>query len=954
MIRPESERSFTLLALGIGCAILAGLSLYAMEQRSVQHKERDAVRATRITIEQVDHVFSLLSAAESGQRGYLLTGDVRALAPYHQAEKDLPTAVARLEELCAPLPGAAAKLKDIHSLAETKLRELQDTLRIAATDHLKGMDLVREHVAQQTITRLQEALATLREEQFRALQDTEQRERAAMDRASLFFLLGGIVGLILLGSALVFVWRDTRVIVQAQRLRTQARLVDLAPVMTRTLDGQILSWSEGYSRLTGYRGDVMVGKDFRAYLPAQANAEWETVRAGLIRDGQWSGEVRQQRQDGSEILTTSTLTLVQDSERAAPIVVDVATDITALRQAQAALAERETRLRLLTDNMSQFAWTADAAGSITWFNRRWYEYTGATPEECEGWSWRTLVHPDQRETVLDRLSRSIVAGVVWEDTFQLRGRDGHYRWFLSRAMPIVNANGIVEQWFGTNTDVTDLRTAEMAQRFLAAIVRSSGDAIFSKSVDGRVLSWNAGAERLFGYTAEEIVGRAIELLIPEHLLDEERDLRARVLAGGSESGYSTQRRHKTGDLLDVSLTMSPIRSAQGEIVGTSQVVRDIGERVRAERALAAREAEFRTLVSAIPQLVWACDSDGRCLYMSQQWLDYTGTTLEDNLGIGWLSKLHPDDTEQTGRLWAEAVAKGSPYHAEYRLRGADGTYRWFLARGVPLKDAQGTIVKWFGTTTDISQQRESAEALRQINMLLESRSEALAQANQELEAFSYSVSHDLRAPLRTMNGFAQALLEDYESTLDTTAARYLRTINKGAQQMGQLIDDLLAFSRLSRTKLDKRPVPIRELVENVREQTLADQAGRTIEWVIGDLPVCLVDRATAQQVLANLIGNAIKYTRPRAVARIEIGWQPDDDPAFARLYVKDNGIGFDMQYAGKLFGVFQRLHRAEDFEGTGVGLAIVQRVLHRHGGRIWADSRPNEGSTFWFTLELAT
>lgn len=246
-------------------------------------------------------------------------------------------------------------------------------------------------------------------------------------------------------------------------------------------------------------------------------------------------------------------------------------------------------------------------------------------------------------------------------------------------------------------------------------------------------------------------------------------------------------------------------------------------------------------------------------------------------------------------------------------------------------------------------------ALERVNALLQSRSDALADANKELEAFSYSVSHDLRAPLRTMTGFAQALLEDYEASLEPEAVRYLRTISKGARQMGQLIDDLLAFSRLSRQRLERTPVPLNELVDAVRADLTGEIGTRTIEWHIAALPTCLVDRVTMRQVLANLLGNAIKYTRPRPVARIEVGWMPDEhQPSFCRLFVRDNGVGFDMQYADKLFAVFQRLHRAEDFEGTGVGLAIVQRIVHRHGGRIWAESLVDQGSTFWWTLERAS
>lgn len=952
---PKGDRRTILLVLVSGVILLVVLSVSAWQQRGAQEKERDLFRNTRDTIEHVHRIYSSLRDAESGQRGYVLTGDPQYLAPYHVAVDQLPSFLDDLAERFAALPEARVQVEEIRRLARQKMSELNETLQADKTDHQKALELVRAHRNLATMAELHTALNGLRDEQYRALHATDRRERDTTARASLLFLLGSALTLVLLGAATLLVWRDRRVEAQAQQLVAQAKLVDLAPVMTRTEDGIILSWSKGYEQISGWTGVEAVGRQYQDLLHPQSATSWETIRQELTTQGQWSGELSHIRRDGTPVETTHRLTMVYDPLRGADVVVDVATDISALKAAEKALVASERRFRLLADNMSQFAWTTDANGAVTWFNRRWHDYTGLSVEEAGGWRWRTLLHPDQAQRVVDALSRCIVQGSVWEDTFQLRGRDGNYRWFLSRAVPVDDAQGASAQWFGTNTDITELREAEQAQARLAVIVQSSSDAIFSKSVDGRVLTWNHGAQRLFGYTEQEIVGQPIDLLIPTPLLEQERALRLRALAGESGLEVDTQRRHKDGTLLDVALALAPIRNRAGEIIAVSQTLRDIGERLRAECALQASAEEFRTLVSAIPQQVWVCEPDGRCIYLSQQWLTYTGTTLEENLGYQWLSLVHADDMPTTQRVWEEAVKLGATYNTEYRLRAADGSYRWFLARGVPMKDAWGSIVKWFGTTTDISDQKDSAMALERVNALLQSRSDALADANKELEAFSYSVSHDLRAPLRTMTGFAQALLEDYEASLEPEAVRYLRTISKGARQMGQLIDDLLAFSRLSRQRLERTPVPLNELVDVVRADLEGEIGTRTIEWHIAALPTCLVDRVTMRQVLANLLGNAIKYTRPRPVARIEVGWIPDEhQPSFCRLFVRDNGVGFDMQYADKLFAVFQRLHRAEDFEGTGVGLAIVQRIVHRHGGRIWAESLVDQGSTFWWTLERAS
>lgn len=242
--------------------------------------------------------------------------------------------------------------------------------------------------------------------------------------------------------------------------------------------------------------------------------------------------------------------------------------------------------------------------------------------------------------------------------------------------------------------------------------------------------------------------------------------------------------------------------------------------------------------------------------------------------------------------------------------------------------------------------------IQELNQELEQRvirrTKELEGANKELEAFSYSVSHDLRTPLRAMDGFSQAVLEDYGSQLPEEGQRYLRTIRQGAQRMGALIDDLLAFSRLSRLPLNKERIDTAKLVDAALEELGSQRNGRQIDLRIGDLPSCEGDPALLKQVWVNLLSNALKYTNKRPNALVQIGFK--EETGTGVYFVSDNGTGFDMRYGHKLFGVFQRLHRADEFEGTGVGLAIVQRIVHRHGGSVWAEAELDRGATFNFTL----
>ena len=249
------------------------------------------------------------------------------------------------------------------------------------------------------------------------------------------------------------------------------------------------------------------------------------------------------------------------------------------------------------------------------------------------------------------------------------------------------------------------------------------------------------------------------------------------------------------------------------------------------------------------------------------------------------------------------------------------------------------------------EQRESQKSVQRLNLELAHNVAELTAVNGELEAFSYSVSHDLRAPLRHINGFVDLLQRRAGPVLDDTARRHLATIAGAAKQMGQLIDDLLAFSRMSRGELMRSRVRLSALVAEVRDGLAEDVRGRDVVWAVDGLPEVVGDPAMLRVVITNLLSNALKYSRTRERSEIAVGWRRGDDGQ-AHLWVRDNGVGFDMQYAGKLFGVFQRLHRVAEFEGTGIGLATVRRIVHRHGGRTWAEGAVNAGATIYFSLPL--
>jgi PAS domain S-box-containing protein len=362
----------------------------------------------------------------------------------------------------------------------------------------------------------------------------------------------------------------------------------------------------------------------------------------------------------------------------------------------------------------------------------------------------------------------------------------------------------------------------------------------------------------------------------------------------------------------------------------------------------AERTQQASLLNLTHDAIFVCDMDFVITYWNQGAQELYGWTPEEAVGKRSKELLHTAFPAPLEEIHAELLSAGR-WEGELKHTKADGTEVVVLSRWSARRDEQDRPVAILETNNDITERKRRELEIRTLNEELGKRAAELGSINKELEAFAYSISHDLRAPLRHMAGFTELLRKNAGSVLNEKSQRYVTMILESAQRMGNLIDDLLAFSRIGRAETHMAPVILDQLVQEALTEVRPETEGRAIVWSVGALPLWYGDRSMLRLALVNQIANAVKFTRTRAQAQIEIGCN-DQKQNQVVVFVRDNGVGFDMKYVNKLFGVFQRLHPAEAFEGTGIGLATVQRIVHRHGGRVWAEGLVDHGSTFYFSL----
>jgi PAS domain S-box-containing protein len=636
------------------------------------------------------------------------------------------------------------------------------------------------------------------------------------------------------------------------------------------------------------------------------------------------------------------------------------------KQAAAALRSSEAMLNETGRIAKIGGWAIDLEkGTLTW-TREVY----AIHEVEDG--FRPTVErainfyaPESRPIIQQAVAQAIHSGEPFDVELEVITAKGRRIW-VQAIGHVLLVSGKAQSISGTFQDITERKQAEAElareRTLLRTLLDLLPDSIYVKDRDSRFMAANAACARDMGAASGgDLIGKTDADFYPPEKASVFRSDELQVLAGKPVVDKEEVHVAPDGTRRILLTTKVPLQNSDGHIVGLVGTSRDITKHKQAEAERNELAQQRQLALNAARLGWWHYDPITKIATWDDRYKEIFGVTGHQRPNEEILARMHPDDLPG---VWAKVEAAlnpvdPKPYAAEYRMNLPGGVVHWVEAFGLAIFEGEGAqrhAVSFVGTVQDITERKQVDAALHRLNEELEQRIKErtvqLEAANKELEAFSYSVSHDLRAPLRAVDGFSHALAQDCGDRLDAEGQDFLKRIRAATKRMGQLIDDMLTLSRISRAALHKQPVDVSALARSVISELQEAEPQRKVDVQIAEKLQAEADPNLLRIALENLLGNAWKFTAKTPQPRIEVG-QIADAPAApgTTFFVRDNGAGFDMAYADKLFGAFQRLHRQDEFPGTGIGLATVMRIIHRHGGSVRAEGAVDRGATFFFTLD---
>jgi PAS domain S-box-containing protein len=616
------------------------------------------------------------------------------------------------------------------------------------------------------------------------------------------------------------------------------------------------------------------------------------------------------------------------------------------------------KLAIILETTADAVVTTDPSGTFVTWNKSAERIYGYSAAEILGKYSITDLTPDAQKENLRSVFQNVRSGeqVIDFHALQIR-KDGSIINVSITLTPIINENHEVLAISGISRDITEQKKAEQAlkeseERFRLLVEEVKDYSIFMLDPQGNIISWNKGAEAMKGYSAGEVIGKNFSMFYTPGELD--RNEPAYNLSMAAEKGrYETEgwRSRKDGTLFWADVIFTALYNDKHELRGFAKITRDITERKKTEQQIQEAKEQIETVINNAPSSVVVINEEGNIINWNSKSELVFGWKAEEVIGKPMHQIIMPQryvSAHHEGVHRFLGTGTGPVINKTIEISAIRRSGNEFpIELSISATKSKGKYL-FIAFINDITERKLADEKVKSLNRDLQVNIEKLESANKELEAFTYSVSHDLRAPLRAIHGYSNILMDEAGLTMSSETKKMLNSIVFNAKKMGQLIDDLLAFSRLGKKEMQKTRTDMNEIVKEVLSE-LRKIDPMKAEIIVKPLPEAFVDHNLMLQVYTNLISNAIKYSSHQERPKIEIGSLSKDSETI--YYVKDNGVGFNMQYYDKLFGVFQRLHDPNEYEGTGVGLALVKRIILRHEGRVWAESEEGKGATFYFTLK---
>ncbi|HYH14836.1 MAG TPA: PAS domain S-box protein [Flavisolibacter sp.] len=627
------------------------------------------------------------------------------------------------------------------------------------------------------------------------------------------------------------------------------------------------------------------------------------------------------------------------------------------------IEDSEAYFRRLADTVPAAIWITEKDGGCSYLNKEWYELTGQLKEDALGLGWLNAVHPEDRPNAERAFLTANTSCQPFKVRYRLQLKDGTYKWVIDIGRPRYSADGSFEGYTGFILDIHEQVLAEQALKASEARLRRLADSnligIITWDRAGFVVEANEAFLQMVGYSYADLEANKINwanMTPPEYwpitqkALDE---LQRERLFRPFEKQFTC----KDGSRVDVILGGAFYEDQPDR--GICWVL-DITEQKKLENTLKESQHKWKQIANVVPTFVWTAGPDGALDFLNEYWYSYTGLTEQESLGFGWTQVLHPDDVQRCLAVWENARTKEIFYEVEVRYRSKEGHYRWVISRGMPIKDDTGKVTAWYGTSADIHDQKLLTENLEQ---LVAERTAELKRSNEHLESFAHAASHDMKEPLRKIRTFADRIKTTLAPRMTEAESRMFDRIESAAERMQLLVDDLLEFSHVSQGRRQVDKVNLNDKVQKALMDLELPIEEKKAVINAGELPTIMGNRRQLQQLFQNLIGNALKYSKPGTPPEVTLRSRlvkgadaPVNLPVeqkqkmFHLIEVSDNGIGFEQQFAEQIFEMFQRLHGKAEYAGTGVGLSIARKVVQNHNGYIWATSELGKGATFYVLL----